>query len=142
MKIIIGSDHRGYELKEKIKQNFADFDWEDVGTENGLDRVDYPIFAQKICRSILAGEAEKAIVICGSGVGVSIASNRFKGIYAALCWSPEVARAAKEHDHANVLALPADFMDASEAVKIVKSWLEASFKGGRYEKRLEMLDNF
>lgn len=140
MKIIIGSDHRGYKLKEQIKEEFSTIEWDDVGTDNGDDRFDYPVVAKKVCEKVLAGEAERGLLICGSGVGVCIAANRFRKIYAALCWSPEVAKIAREHDLANVLVLPADFIDFKGAVATLQAWLDAQFAGGRYQKRLDMID--
>lgn len=140
MKITIGSDHRGYALKEKIKQKFSSIEWDDVGTDNEKNRVDYPIFAQQVVKKILTQEVTRGIVICGSGIGVSIAANRYQSIYAALCWSSEVARVAREHDHANVLALPADFLDDDSAYAIVDTWLKTPCKDGRYQERLKMID--
>jgi len=140
MKITIGSDHRGYDLKEQIKQAFSDVEWIDVGTDNGNDRFDYPIVAKKVCANVLTGQSDRGILLCGSGVGVSIAANRYPKIYAALCWSPEVATAAREHDNANILVLPADYLSVGEGIAIVKSWLNAQFLGGRYQMRLEMLE--
>lgn len=140
MKISIGADHRGYALKEFLRKNFPDIEWIDVGTDNGDDRVDYPVFARSVCKMVQDGAAERGILSCGSGVGVSIAANRFKGIYAALCWSSEVAKAARQHDLANVLVLPADFISDQEALSIVEAWLHTEFLGGRYQERLEMLD--
>lgn len=140
MKIIIGSDHRGYELKNLIKNHFADIQWTDAGTDNGNDRVDYPVFTKRACEEVLAGNADRAIVICGSGVGVSMAANRFKRIYAALCCSPAMAKAAREHDNANVLALSSDFTPHEVSLEIVKVWLETEFAGGKYQERLEMIE--
>ena len=142
MKIIIGSDHRGYTLKKLIKQNFKEKEIEllDAGTDNGNDNVDYPIFTKRVCEAVLSGEADRGILICGSGIGVSIAANRFPKIYAALCWTPEIARLAREHDLANVLALAADFTSPEDALKIAESWLKAEFLGGKYQRRLEMLE--
>lgn len=139
MKITIGSDHRGYALKEFLKKNFSEFEWQDVGTDNG-DRTDYPIFAKKVCSLIRDKKVELGILICGSGVGIAMAANRFSKIYAALCWSPEVARVAREHDYSNVLVLPSDFVSNEDALKIVKAWMGAKFLGGRYQARLDMID--
>ena len=102
MEITIGSDHRGYEFKQEIQRLFTDVEWIDVGTQDSLARVDYPEFAQKACELVLSGEAKQGILICGSGVGMSIAANRYKKIYGALCWNETVARVAREHDCANV----------------------------------------
>ncbi len=139
MKITIGSDHRGIELKEKIKASFKDFVWMDAGA-NGADRTDYPIYAKRVVDSLLNKQADYGILICGSGIGMSIAANRYPKIYAALCWNESVAKVAKSDDGANVLILPADYVSIDDALKIVKAWMDAEFKGGRYQDRLELID--
>ncbi len=139
MKISIGADHRGVELKKKLIEHFTEIEWIDQGADNG-DRPDYPIYARRVCSDVLDGKADYGILICGSGIGMSIAANRFNGIYAGLCWSVDVARLAKEDDGVNVLVLPVDFITSRQACEIVFSWLDATFKGGRYQERLEMLD--
>lgn len=139
MKISIGSDHKGIELKSKIIQNFKDIDWLDVGT-NDFNRTDYPIYAKRVVQNIISNRSEFGILICGSGVGMSIAANRTKKIYAALCWNPQVASAARCDDMANVLVLPADYITLELAVDIIKAWLDARFKGGHYKARLDMTD--
>ncbi len=139
MKISIGADHRGLTLKKAIIEHFGEHDFLDVGTFN-QERTDYPIFAKKVCVDVLNDKAQLGILICGSGVGMSIAANRHKKIYAALCWLPEVARCAKAHDDANVLVLPADFISSEVAIKIIVTWLDAKFEGGRYQNRLNIID--
>ena len=139
MKITIGSDHRGYDLKEKIKKQFADITWIDVGTDSP-ERVDYPVFAKKVADNVAQKTADVGILICGSGVGMSISANRVPGIYAALCWSEAVAVAAKQDDNANVLVLPSNFVSVQEAVSIVQAWRKAEFRGGEYQNRLDLID--
>ncbi len=139
MKISIGSDHRGLELKTKIIKIFRNVSWQDVGTAS-KEKTDYPIFAKKVCKDVLDGESERGVLICGSGVGMSIAANRFAKIYAALCWNVEVVEAAAQEDKANVLILPADFLDAKSAYQILNVWFNTEFRRGRYLKRLEMID--
>lgn len=139
MKISIGSDHRGYELKTFLKQNLPDIVWSDEGSFSA-ERVDYPVFAKKVCDSVLSGDVERGILICGSGIGMSIASNRKSGIYAALCWNEQIATSAREDDKANILVLPADFVTQDQALSICNAWLSASFKGERYQDRLDMID--
>lgn len=139
MKISIGADHRGFQLKTKIIEHFDSFQWLDVGVYSE-QRTDYPIYAKRVCEDLKNGVADRGILLCGSGVGICIAANRCAGIYAALCWNKEVARMAKEDDGANVLVLPADFISAQEAYDIVDVWLRAEFKGGLYQRRLEMID--
>lgn len=139
MKITIGSDHRGFRLKQSLITHFTDVDWLDVGTDN-QKRTDYPVFAQLLCDHILKKHANLGILICGSGVGMAIAANRYKKIYAALCFEPEIARIAREDDGINVLVLPSDFVDEIDAIPIVKAWFEAEFKGEHYQERLDMVD--
>lgn len=139
MKISIGSDHRGFILKQKIIENLSTITWIDAGADSE-DRTDYPIYSKKVCENILSKRATLGILICGSGVGMAIAANRHRGIYAANCWSKEVAALARQHDGINVLVLPADFVDLPKALEIIKFWLGSEFKGGRYQDRLEMID--
>jgi len=154
MKIIIGSDHRGYQLKEDIKNYFAtcpkdllgqdDFvKWNDIGSFS-KERSDYPVFAKQLCSLILQKQAEFGILICGSGIGMSIAANRHKGIYAALCWQEALANVARIDDGANVLVLSSDFISKEDNIKIViamiQMWLKNDSLKERYQKRLEMLD--
>lgn len=139
MKISIGADHRGFALKTNIIEHGEEYEWLDVGTYSE-QRTDYPIFSRRVCEDILSGNAECGIILCGSGVGASVAANRFRGIYAALCWNVDIARLAKEDDNANVLVLPADFVTSDLALSIIDVWLKAEFKGGIYQRRLEMID--
>lgn len=141
MKISIGSDHRGYDLKSFIIQSFKEIGWLDVGTDLGAStRVNYPMFAHKVCKNILENKSELGILICGSGIGISIAANRFKKIYAGLCWNKEVARLAKEDDNINILVLPADFVDNDQVIEIINTWLSSNFKSGIYKERLDSID--
>ena len=138
-KIIIGSDHRGFDLKQAIIEKFTEYEWIDIGA-NDKNRSDYPIYAKKLCDKILNGEGECGILICGSGIGMSIAANRLPGVYAGLCWNEVVARLAKEDDGVNVLVLPADLVLLEDAILIFKAWFDAKFKDGRYKERLLMID--
>jgi ribose 5-phosphate isomerase B len=139
MKITIGSDHRGYEFKKKIKEYFSEIEWIDVGTDS-VDQTDYPIYAKKVCRHIVEKKSDVAILLCGSGIGMSIAANRYKGVYAALCWNAKVAMAAKEDDNANILVIPADFVEQEQVYNMIEKWLQAQFKDGRHKRRLAMID--
>ena len=139
MKISIGADHRGFELKQHLISYFAAYEWVDQGADS-TQRSDYPIFAQRVCIDILNARAELGVLICGSGIGIAMAANRYKKIYAALCWSRDVAVLAREDDGANVLVLPADFITPEQAVDIFQAWQQATFKEGVYQKRLEMID--
>lgn len=139
MKISIGSDHRGYALKTAIIKHFPQYQWLDVGAHDS-QRSDFPIYTKKVCLDVVQGTVHEGIFVCGSGIGPSIAANRHKGIYAALCWDEEVARLAKEKNGSNVLLLPADYLTAHQAFSIIESWLGATFQGGRYQERLNMID--
>lgn len=150
MKISIGCDHRGYELKKFIIETYTDWsdtdqdiEWIDQGC-NGTERCDYPVYAKKVVDSILSKESEFGILICGSGIGMAIAANRFKKIYAGLCCSPKMVKSAVEDDNLNVLVLSANFITKEQVSLIINSaiqaWSENSFKGGRYQDRLDMMD--
>lgn len=140
MKISIGADHRGYVLKQLIIKEFSHIEWADVGTDSD-ERTDYPQFAKLVCLSILSKEADLGILICGSGIGMSIAANRFQGIYAGLCWNEQVACVAKQDDGMNVLVLPSDFVDQNSAFAIIRAWFEVESKGGVYRQRIAMIDD-
>jgi len=142
-KIVIGADHRGFELKKFLLEQHTigsqEIQWIDVGTKSS-ERTDFPLYAVEAVKKILAHEAELGILICASGVGMSIAANRFKHIYAALVWNERVAGHARAHDNANVLVLPADYVSTAQAPAIIAAWLNAKFLGGRYANRLCDLD--
>ncbi len=141
MKIAIGADHHGFAGKEFIKENLSikDIEWLDVGTFDE-ERTDYPIFAQKVCKTMQEGQADRGILLCATGIGMSIAANRFKKIYAGLAWNEEIARLSREDDNANVLVLPSDYVSNELMVAMVHAWLAASFNEGRYEQRIAMID--
>lgn len=137
--VAIGADHRGFVLKEKIQQALQEIMWIDVGTFSQKP-TDYPEYAQRLCALIQEGPLLSGILVCGSGVGMSIAANRHVGIYAALCCSPEMAQAAKADDNANVLVLPADYLTLDQALASITIWRATSFKGGKYAQRLAQID--
>jgi len=145
MKIAIGADHRGFHFKQIMMQDYGKptygrhVDWLDAGCFTA-ERCDYPEFAKKVVQEIKKGEANLGILICGSGVGMAIAANRYPGIYAALVWNETTAHLAREHDGANILVIPADFVSSHDALRMVHAWLEAKFLAERYQKRLEMID--
>lgn len=141
MKIAIGSDHGGYCLKEAIKDHLlqAGHEVEDVGT-HGLDPVDYPEFGKLAAERVAAGSCERGIVICSTGIGVSIAANKVKGIRAALCCDVFTARLTREHNDTNVLALGQYVLGERLAAAIVDTWLETPFSGGeRHTRRIELI---
>jgi len=143
MKIAIGADHRGFATKEYIKKHITpesdDITWIDVGAFNDT-RSDYPVYAKEVAELILDGQAACGVLLCGTGSGVAMAANRFKGIYAAVAWSQAQAQEDKEHDHINVLALPADYLAPEKAVAIIRAWLRAQKLDGRYAERIAMVD--
>lgn len=137
-KIVIGSDHAGFEEKEKIKRQLETlgFEYEDVGT-NSKESVDYPIYAGKVAEKVSSGEAERGILVCGSGNGMQIAANKFRGVRAALAWNEETARLARQHNDSNVLSVPARMISDEEVERVVESWLKTDFEGGRHARRIE-----
>ena len=140
MKIGIGSDHGGYPLKESIKLYLEEegIEYIDYGT-NSLDSVDYPDYGRKVAEAVVAGEVDRAIVICGTGIGISIAANKVKGIRCALCSDTYSARMSMEHNNANVLALGGRVLGVDLALEIVKVWLDGKFEGGRHERRVKKI---
>ena len=140
--ISIGSDHAGYELKTKIEGYLKskNIEFKDVGTFNE-ESCDYPIFAEKASRLVSEGYCEKGILVCGSGVGMCIASNKIKNIRAVLCFDSEIAALSRKHNDANVLCLGGRFIDFESAKKIVDIFLNTPFEGGRHKKRIELIKN-
>lgn len=138
MKIVIGSDHAGFEDKETIKRQLDKLgvDYEDVGTDS-TESVDYPIYAKKVAEKVANGEAEQGILVCGSGNGMQIAANKVHGVRAALAWNAETARLARQHNDANVLSVPARMISPEEVSKVIEGWLSANFEGGRHARRVE-----
>jgi len=141
MRIVIASDHAGFFLKEKIKDYLCQegFEVEDVGTYSAVS-VDYPEYAAKAIERLLHGEAERGILICGTGLGMSIAANRFPGIRATLCHEPFSAKMARLHNNANVLVLGGRLIGDGMAIEIVKTFLTTKFEGGRHERRLNLIE--
>lgn len=141
MKFIgMASDHAGYEMKEALKPlvQSLGYDILDYGTHS-TESVDYPDFAHPLANAIEKGEVCCGIALCGSGNGISMTLNKHQGIRAALCWTPELASLAKQHNNANVLSLPARFISLEDAQAIVKAYFAASFEGGRHERRVQKI---
>lgn len=136
----IGADHRGFAHKNYIKKMVSSIEWYDVGAYNE-ERSDYPLFAQKVCEQILHNAAQGGVLLCGSGIGMAIAANRYKKIYAGLVWDVDIAKQAKEHDAVNVLVIPTDYVSAEKSVAMIYAWHDALFKGGRYQERIAMIDS-
>ncbi|HQO79149.1 MAG TPA: ribose 5-phosphate isomerase B [Thermodesulfobacteriota bacterium] len=140
MKVVLASDHRGYQLKKTLQEFLAQQPVEvlDVGTFS-VDSVDYPDFCRLAAEKVSSGEYDRGIVICGSGIGMSIVANKFPGVRAALCHDVLAAEMSRKHNDSNVLSLGADRVDAQRALDIVKIWLETPFEGGRHQRRLEKI---
>lgn len=140
MKIAIGADHGGFELKQALIPFLQGRNIEvlDVGTHSA-ESVDYPNYAEAVALLVVNGEADAGIVICGTGIGISIAANKVPGIRAALVTSPEMAALAKQHNNANVLALGGRILSVETAEACVAAWLDASFEGERHQRRLDKI---
>ncbi len=140
MKIAIGSDHAGFELKEDLRQYLNERNMEvvDLGTSDPSP-VDYPDIGSRVAEKISRGEIERGLLICGSGIGMSIVANRFPGVRAALCYGVEGARISREHNDANVLVLGARMTGKDLAKEIIRVWLKSDFLGGRHEGRLNKI---
>lgn len=141
MTIVIGSDHAGYELKMKVAAHLKDlgYDIYDVGCDS-TDPVDYPVYGQKAGQALMAGKGDLGMVFCGSGIGISMAANKVKGVRCALVTSVEMAKLAKQHNNANMLAMGGRLISTEFAIQMTDAWLNAEFLGGHHEKRVKMLD--
>lgn len=142
MKIGIGSDHGGFELKEHIKKFLEEqgVEYIDYGTKT-LDSVDYPEYGLKVAEAVKSGECDKGIVICGTGIGISISCNKVPGIRCALCGDTYSARMSIEHNNANILALGGRVVGKDLATEIVSVWLKAQFQAGRHERRINKISD-
>jgi len=140
MKIAIASDHAGFEEKERLKPLLNDLgiQFEDLGT-GSPESVDYPDFARKVADEVAQGNVDQGILVCGSGTGMAIAANKVPGVRAAVAWSDEIARLAREHNDANVLSIAARFTPFEQISKIVRAWFAAKFDGGRHARRVEKI---
>lgn len=141
MKITIGSDHGAVELKEEVKMvlhEFEDVRVTDVGTF-GTESVDYPDIAEKVCADVVSGKADRGIVLCGTGIGISIAANKIDGIRAALCGDVYSAIMSRKHNDANVLAMGGRVTGIGPAGEIVRAWICTEFEGGRHARRVDKI---
>jgi ribose 5-phosphate isomerase B len=141
MNISIGSDHAGFELKEFLKRHLllSGHEVTDRGTMS-TDSTDYPDQAHAVAEDVSNGSSGLGVVICGSANGVNITANKHHGVRSAIAWRPDVAALARQHNNANVLALPARFVDNGEAVMILDAFLAAEFEGGRHERRVKKIE--
>lgn len=139
-KIFIASDHAGFELKNILVQSLrSSVEIIDLGPYS-TDSVDYPDFAKILSQKVLSTPDATGILLCGSGIGMSISANRFKGIRAALVWNNELAKLSRQHNNANVVVLPARFLKSEDAISIVNDWLNTAFEGGRHQKRIDKIE--
>ncbi len=147
MIIAMAADHGGFELKNKVKEhlrnkkdeNGENYKIVDLGT-NSSESVDYPLYGKMCAEAVASGKAQLGLVFCGSGIGISIAANRVKGVRCALVHSVELARLAKKHNNANMLAMGGRFTDPDLALEMVDAWLSEKFEGGRHDRRIAMLE--
>jgi len=140
MKIAVGSDHAGFDYKELVKEYLTKKGYQviDKGTFS-KESVDYPVFGEAVAKAVASGEVERGIVICGTGIGISIAANKVKGVRAALCTNEYMARMARKHNDANILAFGARVLGTDVALGIVDEFFSTEFEGGRHEKRVNLL---
>ena len=140
MKIAIGNDHSAVEMKTIIKEHLVNKGYEvlDLGT-NSAESCDYPEYGEKVGRAVVSGEADLGIAICGTGLGISLAANKVKGVRACVCSEPYTARLSRMHNNANVLAFGARVVGSELAKMIVDEWLAAEFEGGRHQRRVDMI---
>lgn len=140
MKIAIGGDHAGVEYKSAIIQSLeeAGHEVKNYGT-NSTDSVDYPDFAHPVAQSVEEGNADFGILICGSANGVAITANKHQGVRAAICWQDDLAALARQHNNANIVCIPARFIDLKLAKEIVKTFLSTDFEGGRHANRVNKI---
>jgi ribose 5-phosphate isomerase B len=140
MRIAVASDHRGVALKEAVLNvlRSKEHDVEDVGA-NGSESVDYPDFASIVARKVSTGQVDRGILICGTGIGMSIAANKFRGVRAAMCSDEVTAEISRRHNNLNILCLGADLLSGRVAERMVETWLKTEFEGGRHARRVEKI---
>ncbi len=138
--IVLASDHAGFAKKQVIKKYLEENNiaYEDLGSYTD-ESVDYPVYAHKLAEAIEKGEYELGISFCGSGQGISIAANKHQGVRSGVCWNPEIAALARQHNNANVCAIPGRFVSDQEAIAIVEAFLNAEFEGGRHARRVAQI---
>lgn len=138
MKLAIASDHAGYPLKEALKKAFPQYQWEDFGTHSS-DSMDYPDTGSPAAEAVASGACARGVLICGSGIGMSIVANKVEGIRAALCVNTDIARLSRMHNDANILVLAGRFTAIPYAIEILDAWLHTDFEGGRHQTRIDKI---
>lgn len=141
-KVVIGADHGGFELKEKIVEYLKsrNIEVKDIGTFSN-DSCDYPPIAREVALKVAKRDFNRGILVCGSGIGMSIVANKVKGIRAALCWNVSTAELSRAHNNSNILCLGQRQLDDEVSLEMVKVWLNTEFEGGRHKKRVDMIEN-
>ncbi len=140
-RIPIASDHAGFELKTRLRDALEAMGYavDDLGT-HGTASTDYPDYAHPLSQQVSEGQAQRGVLLCGTGLGMSYVANRYPGVRAAVAWAPEIAALARQHNDANILVLPARFVSHEDALTILRTWLDTPFEGGRHERRVEKIE--
>lgn len=143
MKIAAGADHAGFVIKRSVVRRLRSMGHEviDLGTDSGDVSVDYPVYAHRVAAMVAAGEAERGLLVCGTGIGMCMAANRHAGVRAAVCTTPHMAEMSRRHNDANVLCLAGRLLSEDEAWAIAEVWMATPFEGGRHEHRVELIDD-
>ena len=142
-RILVGADHAGFQLKEKLVAELRRLGYEpvDVGPKTLDPADDFPDYARPVAEAVSTGTAQRGVLTCGTGLGMSFVANRYPHVRAALAWSPEVAELARKHNDANVLVLPSGFVSETEGLDILRTWLTTPFEGGRHTRRIQKIDH-
>jgi ribose 5-phosphate isomerase B len=140
-RIPIASDHAGFALKERLVRVLDElgFSVDDLGTSSPAS-TDYPDYAHPLAAQVERGEVARGVLLCGTGLGMSYAANRHRGVRAAVAWSPDIAKLAREHNDANVLVIPARFVSDEDGIAILKTWLDTPYEGGRHQRRVDKIE--
>ena len=140
-RILIASDHAGFELKEKLERALGQlgYDVQDLGTDSS-ESTDYADYAHPLAQKVSAGEVQRGVLLCGTGLGMSYTANRYPHVRAAVAWNPEIAKLAREHNDSNVLVVPARFVSEELGIAILKTWLDTPFEGGRHARRVDKIE--
>jgi ribose 5-phosphate isomerase B len=140
--IPIASDHAGVEMKNRLVSELKKMGYnpDDLGASDPSKPDDYPDYAHPLAREVSEGKAKRGILLCGSGIGMDIVANRYRGVRAALAWEPEIGALSRKHNDSNILVLPARFMTDDQGVETMRAWLDTKFEGGRHERRVEKID--
>ena len=141
--IPIASDHAGIGMKNRFVAELKKLGYtpDDMGGNDPEKPDDYPDYAHPLAKEVSDGQAKRGILLCGSGVGMDIVANRYRGVRAALAWEPEIAALSRQHNNSNVLVVPARFVSDEQGLAIMKAWLDAKFEGGRHERRVKKIDS-